>query len=158
MLFVAAAGNDGADNDLAYAPGSTQTTSLPASWDLPNIVSVAAVDNDGDLASFSNYGATTVDIAAPGVGILSTLPAAGMSFQGQLVLQALNEQSGLTRPLNGVVSGSESGIGVIDFDADIESTTRRHVGTIVADTIDGNWISAPDGTMSGTFRVVRETR
>ena len=75
MLFVAAAGNDGADNDLAYAPGSTQTTSLPGSWDLPNIVSVAAVDNDGYLASFSNYGATTVDIAAPGVGILSTLPA-----------------------------------------------------------------------------------
>jgi hypothetical protein len=91
-------------------------------------------------------------------GTLTITRESGMSFQGQLVLQALNEQSGLTRPLSGVVSGSESGIGVIDFDADIESTTRRHVGTIVADTIDGNWISAPDGTMSGTFRVVRETR
>ena len=69
MLFVAAAGNDSNDNDRG------PWTTLPASFDLPNIVSVAAVDNTGGLASFSNYGATTVDIAAPGEGILSSLPA-----------------------------------------------------------------------------------
>ena len=69
MLFVAAAGNVGADNDLAGP------VAIPASFDLPNILSVAAVDNTGGLASFSNFGATTVDIAAPGVGILSALPA-----------------------------------------------------------------------------------
>ena len=48
---------------------------LPASWDLPNIVSVAAIDNKGRLADFSNYGRKTVDIAAPGVAILSSVPA-----------------------------------------------------------------------------------
>ena len=69
MLFVAAAGNGGADDD------SGPWTNLPAAFDLPNIVSVAAVDNSGGLASFSNYGATTVDIVAPGEGILSSLPA-----------------------------------------------------------------------------------
>ncbi len=69
MLFVAAAGNDGNDND--HGPFTT----LPASFNLPNIVSVAAVDNTGGLTSFSDYGATTVDIAAPGEGILSSLPA-----------------------------------------------------------------------------------
>jgi len=63
---VAAAGNDGSNND-AYPV-------YPASYDLPNILSVAAVDNQGKLASFSNYGATSVDISAPGVGILSSVP------------------------------------------------------------------------------------
>ena len=69
MLFVAAAGNDGTDNDRDPTP------TLPASFDLPNILSVAAIDNSGALADFSNFGATTIDIAAPGVGILSALPA-----------------------------------------------------------------------------------
>ncbi|MFL5675621.1 MAG: S8 family serine peptidase [Chloroflexota bacterium] len=69
MLFVAAAGNDGGDND------DGPWTNLPASFDLPNIISVAAVDNRGGLSSFSNYGPRTVDIAAPGEGILSSLPA-----------------------------------------------------------------------------------
>jgi subtilisin family serine protease len=48
---------------------------VPASYDLPNIISVAALDNDGGIAGFSNYGVHSVDIAAPGVAILSTLPA-----------------------------------------------------------------------------------
>lgn len=91
------------------------------------------------------------------VGTLTISRESGTSFQGNLVLQALNGQTGLTRTLSGVVSGSESGTN-IDFDADIESITRRHVGTIVADTIDGTWISPPDGALFGTFRVVRETR
>ena len=69
MLFVAAAGNEGDNNDTDPMPN------LPAAFDLPNIVSVAAIDNTGGLAGFSNYGKTTVDIAAPGEGILSALPA-----------------------------------------------------------------------------------
>lgn len=66
MLFVAAAGNDGSDNDA--------TPSYPASYDNPNIISVAATDNKDALASFSNYGAKSVDLGAPGVDIASTLP------------------------------------------------------------------------------------
>ncbi|MFL5646633.1 MAG: S8 family peptidase [Chloroflexota bacterium] len=69
MLFIAAAGNHSSDNDQG------PSTALPASFDLPNIISVAAVDNTGELASFSNYGRTSVDIMAPGDVILSTLPA-----------------------------------------------------------------------------------
>ena len=68
LLFVASAGNSGIDNDNDPLPA------LPASFDLPNIVSVAALDNTGGIPDFSNYGATTVDIAAPGVAVLSTLP------------------------------------------------------------------------------------
>ncbi len=69
LLFVAAAGNDGDDSDSDPLP------SLPAAFDLPNILSVAAIDNSGGLATFSNYGRTTVDVAAPGEGILSAVPA-----------------------------------------------------------------------------------
>ncbi|MEI6809238.1 MAG: S8 family serine peptidase, partial [bacterium] len=66
VLFVAAAANDGLDNDL--------TPAYPASYDLDNIISVAATDNRDALADFSNYGARTVDLGAPGVAIMSTLP------------------------------------------------------------------------------------
>ena len=70
-LFVAAAGNGGADQ---IGDNNDVNPHYPSSYDLPNILAVAAGDNQGRLASFSNYGATSVDISAPGVGILSTLP------------------------------------------------------------------------------------
>ena len=66
ILFVAAAGNSGTNNDV--------TPQYPASYSCTNIVAVAATDQNDRLASFSCYGATSVDIAAPGVSIYSTLP------------------------------------------------------------------------------------
>jgi hypothetical protein len=77
------------------------------------------------------------------------------------VLQGTNSQTQQQRNLNGSVSGSESGTDVIDFDANLaqETTPRRHVGQIVADTITGTWVSSADGPMaSGTFRVEREQK
>jgi hypothetical protein len=93
-------------------------------------------------------------------GTLTVSQESGTSFQGRLDLVAVNTQTGESRVLGGLVSGSESGVNVIDFDADVESAPRRHVGTIVQDTISGTWIgSSSGGTMtSGTFRVERETR
>lgn len=70
-LFVAAAGNGGADG---VGDDNDTTPSYPASYDLPNVISVAATNNRDTLASFSNFGARSVDIAAPGVSIASTLP------------------------------------------------------------------------------------
>lgn len=64
IIFVAAAGNEGADND---AEGH-----YPSGFDLDNVVSVGASTRSDALAEFSNYGARTVDLVAPGVGILST--------------------------------------------------------------------------------------
>lgn len=66
IIFIAAAGNDGSDTDARAA--------YPASYDLDNIVSVAAGNNINALASFSNYGRETVDLMAPGRNILSTVP------------------------------------------------------------------------------------
>lgn len=68
MLFVCAAGNAGYDTE--------KTPTYPVAYDLDNIISVAATDNQGQLASFSNYG-KSVDIAAPGKDIYSTLPDNG---------------------------------------------------------------------------------
>lgn len=64
-LFVAAAGN--------YASDSDSTPFYPACYELDNIISVAATDSNDELASFSNYGATSVDLSAPGVSIYSTI-------------------------------------------------------------------------------------
>ena len=66
MLFIAAAGNSGSNNDV--------TPHYPCSYNLNNLICVAATDNNDSLASFSNYGATTVDIGAPGHYIYSTVP------------------------------------------------------------------------------------
>jgi thermitase len=70
-LFVAAAGNGGTDG---VGDDNDTTPHYPSNYNSSNIISVAATDNKDALATFSNYGATSVDVAAPGVGILSTLP------------------------------------------------------------------------------------
>ncbi len=71
ILVVAAAGNG---DVLGHGMDNDAIGFYPASYDLENIVSVAASDTNDKLARFSNYGVRTVDIAAPGVGILSTEP------------------------------------------------------------------------------------
>lgn len=76
-LFIAAAGNDG--SDIGAYP------SYPASYACSNIVTVAATDRNDVLAGFSNYNASAVHIAAPGVSILSTFPlqqTAAMASRG----------------------------------------------------------------------------
>jgi len=70
-LFVAAAGNGGSDG---VGDDNDSTPFYPASYDSANIISVAATDHNDALTGFSNYGATSVDLAAPGKYILSTLP------------------------------------------------------------------------------------
>ncbi|MBK1641108.1 hypothetical protein CKO12_04310 [Chromatium okenii] len=64
IVFVAAAGNAQNDND--------KKPSYPAGYNLPNVISVAATDDTDSLAWYSNYGATSVDLGAPGSAILST--------------------------------------------------------------------------------------
>jgi len=68
VVVVVAAGNDGVDNDAA---GNGQ---FPCNLTQPNLVCVAALDQRYALASFSNWGATSVDVGAPGTNILSTYP------------------------------------------------------------------------------------
>ena len=72
ILFVAAAGNDASNNDV--------TPHYPSNFTVPNIISVAALDRSDALASFSNFGATSVDLGAPGVQILSSHAQSDTSY------------------------------------------------------------------------------
>jgi len=78
ILFIAAAGNGGTNNDsTAFYPANYNTTvaagtETAASYDA--VISVASITSTGARSSFSSYGATTVDIGAPGSGIISTVP------------------------------------------------------------------------------------
>ncbi|MEO7767959.1 MAG: S8 family peptidase [Ferruginibacter sp.] len=69
ILFVAAAGNGGADG---IGDNNNVTPNYPSNYTSPNIIAVAAITSTGARASFSNYGSTTVDLGAPGQGIWST--------------------------------------------------------------------------------------
>jgi hypothetical protein len=69
VLFIAAAGNSGTNNDA--------TPSYPSSYNNANVIAVASITSTGALSSFSQYGATSVDIGAPGSSIYSTLPGTG---------------------------------------------------------------------------------
>lgn len=83
ILFIAAAGNDGADNDVASSYPSNYDCSVrhdngrDRGWDC--MVSVASITSSGAKSSFSSYGLTTVDLGAPGSAIMSTV--AGSSYQ-----------------------------------------------------------------------------
>lgn len=69
MLFVCAAGNG---DDRGVGEDTDTTPLYPASFDLDNIISVANLKCDGSLETSSNYGTSSVDLAAPGTYILST--------------------------------------------------------------------------------------
>lgn len=67
IMLVAAAGNN-------YGQNNDEIPSFPANSDSPNVIAVAATTSSGTLASFSNYGPRTVDLGAPGLDILGTVP------------------------------------------------------------------------------------
>jgi len=100
MLMVYAAGNDGFDND------NDRFANYPSSYELSSIISVAASEHSGSLASWSNHGAASVDLAAPGDDIYSTTIGGGYATEsgtsmaaphvtGALALM-LSQNSGLT--------------------------------------------------------------
>ncbi|WP_455210933.1 S8 family serine peptidase, partial [Kaarinaea lacus] len=75
ILFVAAAGNSSSDNDVI--------SHYPAGYTHPNVISVAATDQNDELTFFSNYGRHTVHISAPGMDIPSTVP--GPAFDTNVI-------------------------------------------------------------------------
>lgn len=155
-IFVAAAGNSAINNDT--------TPHYPCNFDLNNIICVAATDNKDKLATFSNYGATSVDVAAPGVDIISTvdykyvyreifdnLTPDGGSTWG-LVTYSSGEK-GIVGDLDGVNNGSYTNnissymtSGAIDLSGSSGVSTVFHLGTYCEDsgTIDGDGYAAGD--------------
>ncbi len=96
IIFCAAAGNATNNNDTAAF--------YPANYRLTNMIVVAASDQNDSLAYFSNYGASTVDLAAPGVNILSTLPVAQATTTAY-VQQSTNIYSATELTYSGTTTG-----------------------------------------------------
>ncbi|WP_133271523.1 S8 family peptidase [Hymenobacter radiodurans] len=76
ILFIAAAGNGGSDG---VGDNNDAVASYPSNYNVANVIAVAAITSSGARSSFSNYGATTVDIGAPGSAIWSTTAYNGYS-------------------------------------------------------------------------------
>ena len=99
IVFIAAAGNESANTDFVRY--------YPANYQIDNIISVAAVDATKKLLNFSNYGADTIDLAAPGKNIYSTLPGGkygvmsgtsqATAIVSSLAARLMAEKSQLTR-------------------------------------------------------------
>jgi subtilisin family serine protease len=126
ILFIAAAGNSSTNNDTR--------PHYPSNYDLPNVVSVAALTRNDVLARFSNYGAKTVHIAAPGAEIMSTWP--GNQYE---------EHSG-TSMATPVVSGVAALILSVNPDLSVTDLRKR-----LLDSVDK--LPALDGKVSSGGRV-----
>jgi len=96
VLFVAAAGNSGTDNDAAAL--------WPANCPASSLISVAATTSVDDLASFSNRGATQVDVGAPGESVLSTIPGGAYGYKSGTSMAA-PQVSGIAATIVGLHPG-----------------------------------------------------
>ena len=129
ILFVAAAGNSGQNNDRrANYPSnydcSTRLDGTSRGWDC--VIAVASITSGGALSSFSNYGVNTVDIGAPGSGITSTIP-----------LDAYTAYSG-TSMATPHVSGATALCASINPDLSVAEIRQKILAT-----------AAPTGSLSG---------
>ena len=122
VVFCAAAGNDGKDID--------NNPTYPASYDAPNIITVAASDQNDELASFSNYGKNTVEVAAPGTNILSTYPDNKYAYL-QGTSMATPQVTGTVALLASAAPEStvEDRIKAIEENVDIKASLKDKVST-----------------------------
>jgi subtilisin family serine protease len=127
-IFVAAAGNWTRDND--------RFPEYPASYPESCVISVAATDSNDNLASFSNYGLNSVDLAAPGVAIKSTIPVTANLLPFQDGTETFNSISGWTKGGTGV---NTWGVG---------SSGCRYTNNCLQDSPGGNYTSGLDTWVS----------
>jgi subtilisin family serine protease len=128
IMFVAAAGNEGNNNDT--------NPRYPTNYDAPNVISVAALNRNDNLAGFSNYGATTVDVGAPGVSIYSTLPGNSYgSFSGTSM--AAPHVAGVV----GLLNAAKPGISVTEVSNAILSTVDT-LQSLDGKTVSGGRVNA----------------
>lgn len=142
ILFVAAAGNDGVNNDVIK--------SYPASFDNPNLITVAATDHRDLLASFSNYGRRSVHVAAPGVRILSTVPNQGYAF--------FSGTSMATPHVTGLIAIIKSRFPALDYRAvkNLVIAGGTPLASVTGKTISGRRIRGADTNGRGSLTCLNQ--
>jgi len=156
IMFVAAAGN--VDNGTRI-PNNDLVPHFPSSFDAPNIIAVASTNQTDALSSFSHFGATSVDLGAPGQGILSTTPGnTYSSFSGTsmatpyvagsaALLWAQNPNLTLQQVKNLLLMNGNILPALVDKTL---SGRRLNVGNSMLSLISGD--TAPPGTV-GSFHI-----
>ena len=127
-VFVAAAGNYGSDNDA--------TPFYPASIARSNVISVAAIDSAGRKAGFSNFGATTVDLGAPGEGILSTTRGGGYGWMSGTSMASPHVAGVVT-----LLAGLRPDLTPADL-IDLVLSTAKPLASLAGRTVSGGIIDA----------------
>lgn len=143
-LFVCAAGNDSQDHDLI--------PDYPSSFRLPNMIVVAAIDRKDQIASFSDYGLTTVDIGAPGVEIYSTFNGSDSDYQ---VEQGTSMASPHVAGVAGLVLASHPTANVAELRARILNSAVQ-TPALIGKVISGGRVSAYNaliGIVTGTNQI-----
>ncbi len=119
VLFVAAAGNSSRNND------TDAKKAFPASYEHENIIAVAAINSANGIASFSNFGAKSVDLGAPGVKIMSTVP--GNRYQ-----DVISEILGATWDGTSMAAPYVSGAAALYWSTHPELTSKQVKAAILA--------------------------
>jgi subtilisin family serine protease len=143
ILFVAAAGNEANDNDLSPA--------YPASYQLDNVISVAAYDRFGKIASFSNFGRRSVHIGAPGVDIFSCGADSDSDYK---IFSGTSMAAPHVSGVAALIAAANPGISVTEM-RDRLLTSARPMPSLAGKTSSGGGLdafaalsSAPDGILS----------
>lgn len=128
--FIAAAGNEALDNDLK--------AHYPSSYASSNIISVASVDNTGLMSDFSNYGITSVDVAAPGGYIASTYPGSSYAW--------MSGTSMATPHVSGIVAlmlGAKPGLSALQVkEIILKSASGNKLPTLEGKILTGGLVNA----------------
>jgi subtilisin family serine protease len=138
-LFIAAAGN-GDSNGIGMNNDSTPM--YPCAFDSPNIICVAATDQNDALASFSNYGATTVDVGAPGTNIYSTVA------DTTVVNETFDELTAPAIPTGWVRGGTGNNWGTYSFGGSVGNVLYADLAYPYANNADTN-VTSPQYSLIG---------
>jgi len=145
VLFVAAAGNDGTNNDVTPHFPSSYSVASACGAALANVISVAATGQNDALASFSNFGAASVQVAAPGVNTFSNKPSSTLT-----TVYSENFDASAMLPSGWTTGGTHDSWGVTTMFA--ASPTRS-----LADSPAGNYLNNTNSfALSASFSTLNQ--